>query len=183
MGAGDLVEDPILRQRYRFSREGDVLTVELWIDPGGTGPNHFHPHLEERWEVLDGELTFQVDGRKRPLAPGDRVTVPAGVRHGFQNTSTKLVHARAEVEPALQMQQFLTEGAALNRSGRFTRRGIPKTFGAALDGADFVGRYRESAVLLSPPRPLQQLMLWTLGPLARRRRSRADRRERHADPA
>jgi quercetin dioxygenase-like cupin family protein len=170
----DLVEDPVLRTRYRFSRAGEVLRVELWIEPGGTGPPHYHPSLQERWEVLEGELMFRLGRRKQPTRPSDGVTVvEPGVRHGFENRSGETVHAVAEVVPAQQMQEFLTEGAALNRSGKFTRRGIPKGLAAALDGADFLSRYRENTVLLSPPRPVQRLMLWTLAPLARRRRGRA----------
>src|SRR5436190_644618 len=131
----ELVEDPILRQRYRFSREGAVLRVEVWADPGAFVPPHLHPALEERWEVVEGEVVFRIDGRRRPAGPGDRLVAPRGVRHAFDNPGPQVAHLRVEVEPALELEQFLTDAAALNRSGRYTRRGLPKGWAAARDGA------------------------------------------------
>ncbi|HEX5974687.1 MAG TPA: hypothetical protein VFY57_05965, partial [Rubrobacteraceae bacterium] len=58
-----LIDDPFFRQRYGFSREGGVLRIEIWTEPGGgVLAEHVHPKLEERWEVLEGEVTFRVDG-------------------------------------------------------------------------------------------------------------------------
>jgi mannose-6-phosphate isomerase-like protein (cupin superfamily) len=173
----ELVEDPVLRQRYRFSRDADLLRVELWAEPGSRVPEHFHPALEERWEVLDGEVTFSVDGRSRRAGPGERLTAPAGVRHAFENTGGGVAHMIAEVDPALEMQEVLELGAALNRTGGFTRRGIPKNPRAALQGAEFLERYRDSVVFTSFPPPIvQRLLLYPLARLERRRRGRAERR-------
>jgi hypothetical protein len=69
----DLVEDPFFRQRYRFVRDGDALRVEIWTDPaGGVSAEHVHPRLEERYEVLESEVSFRVDGSVRRAGPGDR---------------------------------------------------------------------------------------------------------------
>src|SRR3954463_13405997 len=70
--ASEFVEDPVLRQRYRFSRDGEVLRVEVWAEPGSSVPEHFHPLLEERWQVVEGEVTFRVAGHARRAGPGDR---------------------------------------------------------------------------------------------------------------
>jgi quercetin dioxygenase-like cupin family protein len=173
----ELIEDPVLRQRYRFTRNGDVLRVELWAEPGSAVPEHFHPALEERWEVLDGEVTFSVDGRSRPAGPGDRLTAPAGARHAFENTGSGTAHLIAEVDPAMEMQEVLELGAALNRTGGFTRRGIPKNPRAALRGAEFLERYRDSIVFTSFPPPIaQRLLLYPLARFERRRRARSGRR-------
>jgi mannose-6-phosphate isomerase-like protein (cupin superfamily) len=166
MGA-ELVEDPVLRQRYAFSREGDVLVVEVWAESGSAVPAHVHPRLEERWEVLEGDVTFRVDGTTVRAGPGERVVAPVGKRHAFENTGAGVAHLRVEVEPPLQLQEFLEEAAALNRSGRFTNGGLPKGLGALLQAADFTERYRETTVLLFPPAVVLRL-LW---PLARLRRA------------
>jgi quercetin dioxygenase-like cupin family protein len=171
--ATDLVEDPVRRQRYRFAREGDLLRIEVWADPGGDVPEHLHPHLEERFEVVHGEVTFRVGGQKRHARPGDRLVAKAGVRHAFENTGTTVAHLRVEVEPASRLQEFLEEAAALARAGKYTRRGIPKGFRAALETADFAERYRDVTVLMFPPPALQRVMLAPLARLARRRRRKA----------
>jgi mannose-6-phosphate isomerase-like protein (cupin superfamily) len=61
-----LIEDPLFCQRYDFTRDDDLLRVEIWTDPGGgVLAEHVHPKLEERYEVLAGEVTFHVDGKPR----------------------------------------------------------------------------------------------------------------------
>jgi hypothetical protein len=43
--------DPIHRVSFAFEHETDRLWVFTWLEPGGHLPEHFHPTLEERWEV------------------------------------------------------------------------------------------------------------------------------------
>ena len=50
----DRVHDPIHRSAYAFRREGDTLWIDTWLQDGAHLPEHFHPSLEEHWEVLDG---------------------------------------------------------------------------------------------------------------------------------
>jgi mannose-6-phosphate isomerase-like protein (cupin superfamily) len=167
--AGELVEDPVLRQRYRFSREGDILRLELWADPGASVPDHYHPSLEERWEVVAGEATFRVDGEERRALPGERLVVPPGVRHLFRNTGSAEARFRVEVEPAMEIEEFLVGAADLNRRGGFTKSGVPKTPAALLRGAAFSRRYRDTTVLAFPPPLVQRVLFPPLARLARER--------------
>ena len=74
----ELVVDPVRRQRLAFSRDGGVLHAEVFADPGGDVPSHYHPAQEERFEVLAGRVRFDVDGRRIEGGPGMRVIAPAG---------------------------------------------------------------------------------------------------------
>jgi mannose-6-phosphate isomerase-like protein (cupin superfamily) len=81
----NLVHDQLFRQRYRFARQGEVLRIDIWSDPGGgVLAEHFHPTLEERYEVLEGELTVHVDGRAQVLGPGERAVVPPRCQAPFR---------------------------------------------------------------------------------------------------
>src|SRR5919198_2695539 len=124
----ELIEDPVRRQRYRFTREGDVLRAEVWVEPGGDVPRHWHPALEERFEVVEGHVTFWVGREKHPAGPGDRLVAPARSPHAFKNTGAEVAHLRVEVAPASRLQEFLEEAAALARAGQYTKRGIPTSF-------------------------------------------------------
>jgi quercetin dioxygenase-like cupin family protein len=168
----ELIEDPVRRQRYRFMREGDVLRAEVWVEPGGDVPRHWHPQIEERFEVVEGEVTFWVGREKHPAGPGDRLVAPPGSRHAFKNSGAEVAHLRVEVEPASRLREFLEEAAALARAGKYTRRGIPKGFRAACEGADFTERYRDVTVLTFPPPAIQRVMLAPLARIERRRRER-----------
>lgn len=166
----EIFEDPVLRYRYRFSREGEVLRVEVWADPGGgVTIEHFHPRLEERWHVLEGEVTFKIDGEERRAGPGDRLTAAARVRHAFENTGETEAHLEVEAEPALDLQEFLVEAASLAQAGRYTRRGMPKGLRGLLEGADFSQRYRATTVTTFPPPALQRILFPPLAWLQRRR--------------
>jgi hypothetical protein len=137
-------------------------------------PGHFHPRQEERFEVLAGDVQFRVEGRPRRATRGDRLVVPPGVRHSFKNTGGSEARLAVEVEPALELQAFLEEAAALARAGKYTRRGIPKGLGAALELAELVERYREVTVMAFPPPPLHGVLVSPLARLERRRRARRE---------
>jgi quercetin dioxygenase-like cupin family protein len=149
-----LVEDPVLRQRYRFTREGDVLVVEAWVEPGGGVTPHVHPSMEERFKVLDGEIEFLV-GRRWQALP--EVVVPAGTRHAYRNVSAGAAHMITEVTPPLELEEFLTDVAVLARERRFTRRGLPTGPRAVPELARLALRYRETVELETPLRPLLPL--------------------------
>jgi quercetin dioxygenase-like cupin family protein len=146
-----LVEDPVLKQRYRFTRAGDVLTVEAWVDPGGGVTPHVHPSMEERFKVLDGEIEFLVG---HTWEPRDEVVVPAGTRHAYRNVSNQTAHMVAEAEPAQELEEFLTEIAGLAQRRRFTRKGLPTSLRAIPELAAVAQRYRETVELETPLKPL-----------------------------
>jgi quercetin dioxygenase-like cupin family protein len=168
----DLIEDPVRRQRYRFSRRGDVLRAEVWADPGADVPAHFHPSQVERFEVLAGEVRFRVGRRTHRAGAGDKVVAPARTRHSFKNIGRSEAHLLVEVEPALSLQDFLEEAAVLARAGKYTRLGIPKSLGAALELADLIERHRGGTVMAFPPPALQWFLISPLARLQRRRRER-----------
>jgi mannose-6-phosphate isomerase-like protein (cupin superfamily) len=153
-----LVEDPVLKQRYEFRRDGDTLVVEAWVDPGGGVTPHVHPRMEEHFTVLDGEIEFLV-GRKWVQVAD--VLVPAGTRHAYRNRGTRTAHMVTEVTPPLELEAFLTEIAALAQRRRFTRRGLPTSVGAIPELATVAQRYRETVVLETPLRPLIPLLART----------------------
>jgi quercetin dioxygenase-like cupin family protein len=170
-----LVEDPVMRLRYRFSREGDVLRLELWADPGARVPEHFHPQIEERFEVHEGQLIFKANGRKHPAGPGDRLVVEAGVRHAFENAGPSVAHYVAEIQPALEMQALLEESAALARAGMFMRPGVPKGLRGLLAATEFAERYRDIYRQTFPPQVLQRILVPPVARIARWRRRKTGR--------
>lgn len=174
----ELIEDPIFNYRVRFHPvKRDILKMDVYVDPGGGASiAHYHPSTEERFTVERGEAAFTADGEEIVARPGDpAVVVRPGVRHTFRNPGDEEAHIVCEAEPALELQGFLTDAAAMARAGKYTRRGIPKP-GALLETIEWLDRYRETAVItggvLPPPR-LQPVLLGPLARLQRRRRGAA----------
>jgi quercetin dioxygenase-like cupin family protein len=153
-----MIEDPVLRHRLEFSRTtdpdgGEVLHVQIWLDPGGGVTPHIHPAMEERFEVLEGSPGFLAGRRWSTAAPGETVVVPAGTRHAYRNRGDETVHMVCHARPPSTLQQFLEETAALSRAGGISRRGFPTGFRALRDGLALAKRHREMVVLLFPPMP------------------------------
>lgn len=64
--------------------EGRLAIVEHLSRGAFATPLHAHPHEEETFYVLEGELTFAVDGREQRAAAGSLVLVAAGAPHAFR---------------------------------------------------------------------------------------------------
>ena len=76
--AGDVFENPATRETGRIitgagDTDGRYMQSETRVRPGGAvSVAHRHPDCTERFEVLEGELTVQLDGQTRKLTPGER---------------------------------------------------------------------------------------------------------------
>jgi quercetin dioxygenase-like cupin family protein len=170
----EVIEDPVLKQRYRFRRvtgdDGvDFLEVEAWVDPGGGVTPHVHPAMEERFEVLVGRPSFLAGQEWREAGPGETVVVPPGVRHAFRNDGAEVAHFRCESRPPLRLQEFLTDVARLSQSGKITGKGLPRSPAAALEAIALAHEYRDTVVLLFPPMPPPAVQRLLFPPLARLR--------------
>lgn len=170
-----LVEDPVLRQRYVFrhgvAADGSkTLELEVWVDPTGGVVPHIHPTFEERFEVLDGEVTFWVNGERLPTRAGETAVVPPGARHTYRNTSRAPAHMVTRVSPPEpELQGFLEDAAALGRAHLYTRHALPRNLRGLLGLAVMADHYRRTTVVLMPPPLLQRLLLGPFVGLGRRR--------------
>jgi quercetin dioxygenase-like cupin family protein len=151
--------DPVHHVRYTFEPDGENLWVETWMEPGGVLPPHLHPRQEERWEVLEGEVRFQLGREKRVIGPADgAMVVRPHTVHALWSTGSE-AHLRCHVLPALGLQAFLEESAAAARDGLFAKGGIPRSLRGARWAARFLKRNREDVVMTFPPKPVQSLMV------------------------
>ena len=144
-----LVEDPVLGHRLAFEPAdgGKAMRVEMWVDPGGGVPPHMHPSMEERFEVVSGELSL-LSGREWSVAkPGETVVVPARRRHAYRNAGSVETHAICTATPAQSLEEFLTEAAAMAREGKLTKQGLPRTPAGALQAAKLALRHRKMVVM------------------------------------
>ena len=124
MVAGESIENPVSGERITFVRTaadtgGELLELETtWTKKGMRTPEHVHPEMEERFEVLSGEARLQIAGEERSAGPGDVVTVPPGTPHVAWNPADTAAHLRLEFRPALRWEDFVDRLFALAREDR-----------------------------------------------------------------
>ena len=61
---------------------------ERTAPPGAASVPHIHSRVSEAFYVLEGEFTFELDGRTVNAGPGDYVHAPASVSHAWRVTSS-----------------------------------------------------------------------------------------------
>ncbi len=65
--------------------DGQLVRFNWRSVPGGVIPEHIHPHQEERFIIMAGEVHFTLDGEERVAGPAETIIVSAGVRHSEGN--------------------------------------------------------------------------------------------------
>ena len=93
----------------------DALEMEaLYSGEGGLPPEHFHPHQDEHFEVLDGAVRAVIAGEERRYAAGEQFEIPARTPHQMAGDGPARVHW--EIRPALRMAEFF-ERAYIDNPG------------------------------------------------------------------
>jgi quercetin dioxygenase-like cupin family protein len=146
---------------------GEPGLGHLVVKPGGAVVGeHVHPHFQERFRVISGELGARVDGVERTLLAGDEVTVPAGVPHDWWNAGDEEAGVLVEVAPLnTRFLEMLATLFGLANAGRTNAKGMPNPLQLALIGQEF----SDVIVFTKPPRAVQKVAFGVLGGLGRLR--------------
>ncbi len=96
---------------------GEFVEAIAFLPAGGEGPPpHRHPLQNEEFEVIDGRVSVECDGKKQELGKGQTFLVPANSLHRFYSSDSNEVKLKASFQPGLNIEYLLTEiFAACNR--------------------------------------------------------------------
>jgi len=67
---------------------GQLAVLLLNVPPGGGPPLHVHEREDELFLVMEGTISFFIDGRWTDVGPGGAVYLPKGTPHRFRNAGT-----------------------------------------------------------------------------------------------
>jgi hypothetical protein len=100
---------------YRFLATGDETDGKyaLWeavVPPGGGPLPHAHSREEEGFYILEGEITFTIDGKPLVATTGMFANMPVGTLHSFKNESSRPAKMLISVAPAGLEQMFFECG-------------------------------------------------------------------------
>jgi len=103
---------------YRFLATSEVTNGKyaMWealVPPGGGPPPHVHSREEESFYILEGEITFTIDGKPLVATAGMFANMPVGMPHAFKNESGKPARMLISVAPAGLEKMFFEFGVPL----------------------------------------------------------------------
>jgi mannose-6-phosphate isomerase-like protein (cupin superfamily) len=159
--AGDVIANAVTGEELTFiktAREtnGEAVVLEARVRPNGAvAAAHFHPHQEERFQILEGIAGFRLGRKKVTAIAGDELVVPARTAHRFWNAGDEDLRFRAEVRPALQFEALIETMFNLANDGKTNRKGLPNPFRMAV----IAHAYRDVIRLPFPPVLLQDMGL------------------------
>jgi uncharacterized cupin superfamily protein len=133
-------------------RAGDRLEVENVVGPGAGPPMHVHHFQDEALTVQEGRIGYQRLGEPAQFAgPGETLAFKAGEAHRFWNAGEGELRCTGYVEPAHNLEYFLTELYASTKRNGGTR---PDPF----DAAFLTRRYRTEFALTAIPAAVQRIV-------------------------
>src|SRR5437016_11223472 len=103
---------------YRFLATGEDTNGKyaLWealVGPGGGPPPHVHSREEDGFYVLEGEITFTVNGERVVATAGMFANMPVGTPHSFKNEASRPARMLISVAPAGLERMFFEFGVPL----------------------------------------------------------------------
>jgi mannose-6-phosphate isomerase-like protein (cupin superfamily) len=167
--SGDSIENPVTGERLVFKKtaaetNGEYVLFECFVQPWGcVAAAHVHPYQSERFDILDGSLTFKVNGEEFPVERGDVVLVPAGRAHQFWSAGAGTARFECEIRPALDFEQLIETMFSLAQAGKTGKKGMPNPLRLAV-----IARAHFDTVRLPfPPAWMQRVGLALGAPLGR----------------
>ena len=166
MASPQTITNPRSGQRMIFRKtaedtNGAFLEIESFNPPSDEKePEHIHPKQESSAEVLSGFLHFSIDGKIQIVGPGEKITIPVGVRHFFWNEGPLEAHSIQYFYPAGTMDRFLKSYFALAKAGKLNKNGLPPLLVIARLGL----KHQNDIRLVKPPWLMQKILYLALAP-------------------
>jgi quercetin dioxygenase-like cupin family protein len=91
-----------------------LFVIEHMNLVNGGPPLHQHPHQEEYFYLISGEVRFALGDQRLTLKAGDSVLGPRGMPHTFAAVEGKPSHMLIAFSPAGKMEEFLRATAVPN---------------------------------------------------------------------
>ena len=90
-----------------------LFAFEATEPPGGGPPLHIHTREDEFFLVLEGDVSFYIDGKVIRRGPGGSAFVPRGAAHCFRNISDRSARLLVLFTPG-DIEGFFEYGATAN---------------------------------------------------------------------
>lgn len=108
---GDVLTNPdgsrLVFTQTANDTNGELVEMEVTYAPHSSPPPpHYHPHQEETFTIMTGEMTTQVNGVDRIYKAGETFVVPKSAPHKMYNAGSEEAQVTWQVRPALNTEAF-----------------------------------------------------------------------------
>jgi quercetin dioxygenase-like cupin family protein len=166
---GDTLTNAVTGEQLHFVKTaadtgGEYVLVEVTVEPGGAvAAAHVHPYQTETFEVLEGEVQFEVEKKTIVVPVGSCIRVQPGTAHRFWNAGEQPARFSAEVRPALGFESLIETMFALAADGKTNGKGLPNPLRLAV----IANAHFDDVRLPFPPAWMQKAGLSLGAPLGR----------------
>lgn len=121
---GKVIDNPFSGEVLRFietaaDTNGEYLRIK-WKLPAkkAKSGSHKHANIDEWYEVVQGTLSYSINGIKGVARPGDKVFFPKGITHQHNNMFAEDLVFIYTCSPALDMEQLIESATYLSITGK-----------------------------------------------------------------
>ena|SRR5689334_4535243 len=160
-----IIFNPIVGQNIRFlqtSRDTDGKLLEMEASYRAYSrepPPHYHPHQDEVFMIMKGQMTVRLEGKILLLNEGDTLHIPANAIHSMWNNTASPAVVNWKIQPALNTEYFLETavGLAADKERR-------KRFNSLLQRSLIANKYSDVFRLSRPSFVAQKIIFILLIP-------------------
>ena len=106
---------------------GARTLIELEVAPGGKVTPHYHLTYSERFKLIEGRLTVEIDDVRHELEPGDEAVAAPGSLHAWRNPGAERSIAHVELRPGSPgFEKALRVAYGLAADGLARGNGVPR---------------------------------------------------------
>lgn len=131
----DVLENPATGERavvrqHASAANGQLTVGDLYASPGAAVVGeHLHPRAVETFTVVRGVVGLTAAGVPDQAAPGDRVSVPAGVPHDWWNAGPDTAFVIVEMGPEPRFEEMIKNLFFLAADGKSDAGAAPGCYG------------------------------------------------------
>ena len=156
--------DRLLLFTMGVDSNGELLEMEAIYGPHSLKPPlHYHPYQEERFEVLSGKFSVQVDQKEDIYRVGDSFIVPAGSSHTRHNVSDREGRLSWQVRPAMRTAEFFEKMWGEDAAGESKEKSTPNLSQLVV----VLREYHQEFRLARPPYFVQRILFSALAQIGR----------------
>jgi len=94
--------------------EGTYSILEIKVFPNGGPLPHIQTREHEGFYIIEGQIVFNINGKRIVANPGTFVNVPPGILHSFKNEQDKVAKIIVVLSPPGLEQLFVEAGIEIS---------------------------------------------------------------------